>query len=157
MQKIDYDGWQSLRRLGWAIAQWTISHSLGATVANLRARQAYLSSLHPTTEEQEQALAGANQAAMAISQTRMQMALALTDPVSRPLIDIVVAWTVFIFIGFGMIHASNLASLAAMAVGAIAVSTAVYLVIDLSQPYSGVFRVSPAPIEEVLTEMGKPT
>lgn len=134
-----------------------VSHNLDETIANLRARQAYLHSLHPTTEEQKQALAGANQAAASISRTRLQMALALTDPLSRPLIVVVVAWAAFIFIGFGMMHASNLASLAAMAVGAIAVSTAVYLVIDLSQPYSGLFRVSSAPIEEVLAELGKRT
>jgi hypothetical protein len=33
------------------------------------------------------------------------------------------------------------------------VSTAVYLIVDLSQPYSGVFRVSPDPIRDVLQQM----
>jgi hypothetical protein len=40
-----------------------------------------------------------------------------------------------------------------MAVGAIGVSTAVYLIIDLSEPYSGVFQVSPDPIRDVLQQM----
>jgi hypothetical protein len=38
---------------------------------------------------------------------------------------------------------------------ATSVAAAVYLVVDLSQPYSGVFQVSPEPIEEVLQQMGK--
>jgi hypothetical protein len=46
-------------------------------------------------------------------------------------------------------------SVAAGAVGALAISSAVYLILDLSDPYSGVFRASPAPLEQVLAIMGK--
>ena len=40
-------------------------------------------------------------------------------------------------------------------VGAIAVASAVYLILDLSDPYSGAFRTSSAPLEQVLAVMGK--
>jgi len=43
---------------------------------------------------------------------------------------------------------------AAGAVGALAISSAVYLILDLSD-HSGVFRASPAPLEQVLAVMGK--
>jgi len=46
-------------------------------------------------------------------------------------------------------------SVVAMAVGALAVASAVLLILDLSNPYSGVFRASPAPLEQVLAVMGK--
>ena len=42
-----------------------------------------------------------------------------------------------------------------LAVGAVAVATAVLLILDLSNPYSGVFRASAAPLEQVLAVMGK--
>jgi hypothetical protein len=132
-----------------------VARSYGVTIANWHEREAFLNSLHPTTESQKQALAAATQAANSVAQTRLQMSLALTDAVSRPLMFIVVGWAVFIFVGFGLMHASDASALVALAVGALAVATAVYLVVDLSQPYSGLFQVSPAPIEEVLQQMGK--
>jgi hypothetical protein len=127
-----------------------------ATIANLRDRQVYLNSLHATTEAQKQALAAANQAATSISQTRLQMALALSDPLARQLIFVVAAWAVFIFIAFGFMHGGHLSTVVALAIGAVAVSSALYLVIDLSEPYSGLFRVSAAPIQQVLEQIGKP-
>jgi Protein of unknown function (DUF4239) len=133
-----------------------VARNYGETISNLHTREAYLLSLHPNTDGQKQALTAATQAANSIAQTRLQMAVALTDPVSRPLVTVVVAWAVLIFVGFGLMHAGDLAAVGTMAVGAIAVASAVYLVIDLSQPYSGAFQVSPAPIVQVLEQMGKP-
>lgn len=46
-------------------------------------------------------------------------------------------------------------SVVAVFIGAIAVSTSVYMILDLSSPYSGIFRPSPAPLEQVLQVMGK--
>ena len=46
-------------------------------------------------------------------------------------------------------------SLVCVVAGAIAVASAFYLILDLSRPYSGLFRVSPEPLEQVLAVMGK--
>jgi hypothetical protein len=46
-------------------------------------------------------------------------------------------------------------SIACGAVGAFAVASAVYLILDLSDPYAGAFRASPEPLEQVLAVMGK--
>ena len=58
------------------------------------------------------------------------------------------------FCGFGLMSKGNPMSIAIAIVGALAVASAFYLIIDLSSPYSGIFRVSPAPIEQVLDVMG---
>jgi hypothetical protein len=68
-----------------------VSRNVEETIDNLRAGQAYLDSLHPSTESQKKALAAANQAHASIGQIRLQMALALTDPFSYPLLTIVIA------------------------------------------------------------------
>ncbi len=132
-----------------------VTRSYAAAIANWHERQTYLNTLRPETETQKHALAAATQAASAIAQTRLQMAVAITDAVSRPLVAIVTAWAVFIFLGYGLMHAGDLAAIGTMAVGAIAVASAVYLVFDLSQPYSGLFQVSSTPIEQVLRLVGK--
>ena len=67
----------------------------------------------------------------------------------------VVGWATCLFCGYGLMSKGNAMSVAAGFVGAIAVSSAVYLILDLSDPYSGIFRASSAPLEQVLAVMGK--
>jgi hypothetical protein len=130
-----------------------VSRNLQATIDNLRTGQDLLDALHPSTESQRQALAAANQAHASVAQTRLQMALALTNPVSYPLLAIVIGWVFFLFCGFGLMSRSNPMAFAALGVGAAAVATAVYLIVDLSEPYSGLFRTSSAPIEKVMKDV----
>jgi hypothetical protein len=40
-------------------------------------------------------------------------------------------------------------------IGACAAASAVYMILDLSSPYSGFFRASPAPLQQVLAVIGK--
>jgi hypothetical protein len=130
-----------------------VSRNLQATIDNLRTGQDYLDALHPSTESQKQALAAANQAHASVGQMRLQMALALTNPVSYPLLTIVIAWVVFLFCGFGLMSRTNPMAFAALGVGAAAVATAVYLIVDLSDPYNGLFKTSSAPIEKVMRDV----
>ncbi len=117
--------------------------------------EASLASLHPSTDAQKQALAAATSAIKSIAQSRLQMSLALTNPVSFPLVLIVAGWATLLFFGYGLLSGGGLASLVAMALGATAAASAVLLILDLSNPYSGVFLVSSAPLEQVLAVMGK--
>jgi hypothetical protein len=43
----------------------------------------------------------------------------------------------------------------ALGFGAFAVGSALFLIIELSQPYTGLFRVPPAALEQRIEEMGK--
>jgi hypothetical protein len=69
------------------------------------------------------------------------MSFALTSPISIPLIVIVAAWATCLFLGYGLVR-GNAMSFVAVAVGALAVASATYLIFDLSGPYSGIFRAS---------------
>jgi hypothetical protein len=132
-----------------------VTHNFEAALHNMRARQAELDALRPTTDEQRQALASAKSTIDAIAQSRVQMSFALTAPVSYPLILTVVAWAVLLFCGFGLMSEGHAMSLVAVFIGACAAASAVYMILDLSSPYSGVFRASPAPLQQVLAVMGK--
>ena len=39
--------------------------------------------------------------------------------------------------------------------GSIAVASAIYIILEFNQPYSGLFRASSAPLEQALAVMGK--
>ena len=131
------------------------ANSFAAAIQALRDPEKDLARLQPSTEEQRQALATAKAAVEAIAQSRLQMSFALTAPVSYPLLLTVIGWVFFLFCGFGLMSGGGAMQVVSLAVGAVAVATAVLLILDLSNPYSGVFRAPAAPLEQVLAVMGK--
>jgi Protein of unknown function (DUF4239) len=131
------------------------ANNFSAAIETMRDPEKALGGLQASTDVQRQALANAVADIQAIAASRLQMAFALTAPVSYPLLLTVVAWVACLFCGFGLMSRANAMSITAMVVGAVAVASAVWLILDLSGPYSGVFRVSPAPLEQVLAVMGK--
>ena len=72
-----------------------------------------------------------------------------------PLIVIVVAWVMFLFFAYGLMSGGSATSFIATIAGALAIASAAYLILDLSSPYTGLFRPSSAPFEQVLAVMGK--
>ena len=131
------------------------ANSFAAALHNMRAREQVLDAFHPSTDAQTQALAAAKATSEAIGQSRLQMSFALSNPVSYPLILMVVGWAVLLFAGFGLMSRGHAMSMVAVFVGACAVASAVYMILGLSSPYSGIFRASSAPLEQVLAVMGK--
>ncbi|MGC2782294.1 MAG: hypothetical protein WA397_00340, partial [Roseiarcus sp.] len=132
-----------------------IAENFAAAVRGLRNEEGDLASLNPSTDAQKRALALANSIVEAIGQARLQMSFALTNPVSYQLILIVVGWAMALFCGFGLMSKGHMMSVVVVLVGALALSTSVYMILDLSSPYTGVFRASTAPLEQVLEVMGK--
>ena len=52
------------------------------------------------------------------------MSLQLANPFSKPLLIVVVFWSLFLFFGFGLLSQANATTLAALAFGALAVASA---------------------------------
>ena len=105
-------------------------HKFGYARANLKARLALLNTLQPASDQQTAAKTEATQAAIAIDQTLAQMTLALVDPISYPLISIVVAWAAFLFCGYGLLSKRHPMSYVALVVGALGIASAIYLIAD---------------------------
>ena len=94
-----------------------VAHNFDAALRNMRARQAELDALHPSTDEQRQALAAAKSTVDAIAQSRLQMSFALSAPVSYPLIFTVVSWVALGFLGNGLMSSGSPTSAIAIIVG----------------------------------------
>jgi hypothetical protein len=122
----------------------------GYALTSLKDKETFLNALQPSSDKQKAAQADATQAAVAIGQARLQMALALVDPINIPLLCVVVAWATCLFCGYGLMSKRHRMSYIVSAVGALAVASAIGVIVDLSDPYSGLFRVSPAPLIDVL-------
>jgi hypothetical protein len=79
-----------------------VARNYSASRANMEARRRFLAELHPANDAQKQALTTAQLETTTIWQTRLMMSFQLDDPVSWPLLTIVVSWTLLLFCGFGV-------------------------------------------------------
>ena len=124
--------------------------SVGAVMAKLQPLGDYIASLDPKTPAQKEAAAAAASNFAVIEQTRLLMSLQLAVPFSRHLLIVVVAWATFLFCCFGLLSRLTATTLVAMALGGFAVASAVFLILELSNPYTGIFRISPAALEQTI-------
>jgi hypothetical protein len=126
---------------------------VATAAARWQPMKAYLASLDPPPGPQKQALADANFNFAQIENTRLLMSLQLASPISLPLLIVVVSWSFLLFCGFGVLSRANATTIVALALGAFAVASAISLILDLSQPYSGLFRVPAAALEQSIDAM----
>jgi nitric oxide reductase large subunit len=75
--------------------------------------------------------------------------------VPLPLLVALVAWLAAIFLSFGLFAAPNSTTIATLTVSALAVSAAIFLILEMYTPFSGVLKISPRPILEALSQMGR--
>ena len=78
-----------------------------------------------------------------------------TASVSSPLLVVVVLWLTVILASFGLYAPTNATVVATLAVSALSVSGAIFLIVEMYAPYSGVIQVSSAPLRAALAHLGQ--
>jgi hypothetical protein len=115
-----------------------------------------LASLIPRTPLQTELLSSIRSISVSFQQTRLLMSEQLASSISWPLLVIVVGWALLLFCGFGLMSGLNPTSVVALAFGALAVATAIFLILELNQPFSGLFHVPTMSIEATLRALETP-
>ena len=107
------------------------------------------------SDERERALvASARQLYGSMNQTQLLMARQLATPISPILLVTVVGWSLLLFFTYGLSSPVNTITVGLTALGATAVASAFLLILELTAPYDGVFRISPTGIDQVLAAIG---
>jgi hypothetical protein len=86
--------------------------------------------------------------------TRLLMFVHIDSAIPIPLLIIVILWLALIFASFTLFVAPNVVVAVASLVYALAVSSALFLIVDLSQPFAGLMRISSEPLRHVLSPLG---
>jgi len=105
-------------------------------------------------ERIEERTAGTTEARV-IEQTRVLISMQLASSISWPLVIIVVSWALILFCGFGLLSRINGTTLAALGYGAFAVGSALFMILELSHPFTGVFRVPSGAFDQMLELIGQ--
>ena len=129
--------------------------SVALPLAAGQATKAFLASLKPETDDQKRAVASANVLAGQIEQGRVLMDLQVAShPVSSALLIVLAIWSIVLFFGMGLFVQSNGLVLSALTFGALCVAFAIFLILELGLPYTGMFRVSGVALHEALVNLG---
>ena len=92
---------------------------------------------------------------LTLAQTRWLLYEQNASSISTPLLIMLVFWFFITFTGFGMFAPSNATAFSALALCALAVSGAVFLMIEMYSPFSGLLQIPSDSIRAALAEMSK--
>jgi len=131
------------------------AHTFEETRATMHWMNTYFDSLEPPTERQRQLLNSARDLAKKFAETQMLMTRQLANPFPPYVLTVVVFWASALFLGNGLVATPNAVSVVAHLAGAAAIGSAIFLILELSQPYTGVVRLSPAGLDRLIQMLGE--
>jgi hypothetical protein len=110
--------------------------------------------LEPKDAAQTDLKAKATGIAFELIEARAMFVAMAASGVSVPLVTLVVAWLVVILFGFSLLAPRNAFVVTALLVSAVAITSAVVLLVGLYRPFEGLMQISSDPL---LTALGQPT
>ena len=93
--------------------------------------------------------------AIQLGQIRWLMFEQKSSALPTPLLVILVAWLTLLFISFGLFIRPNLTVVISLLASSLAVCSAIFLILEMYQPYVGLIRVSEAPLRAALAQLGQ--
>jgi len=109
--------------------------------------------LTPKSEAERSAQARALQLMTTMGTTIRLLHQQAGGSLSWPFFVVLVFWLVVLFAGFGLYARRNATVIAALFVGAMTVAGAIFLILEMNRPYSGLMEISRAPISEALAPL----
>jgi hypothetical protein len=111
--------------------------------------------LSPHDDTQRKLKDQATTVATDLGQLRSLLLAQSVPSISVPMLIILVSWLVVIFLGFSVLAPRNPTVIFALMVSALAVSGAIFLILELDQPFDGVIRISSEPMLNAMHQFAK--
>ena len=111
--------------------------------------------LSPKNDAQHALQAQALSTAFTLANERWLMFEEQTNSISLPLLGMLVFWLVIVFAGFGLFSPTNTTVVVTFLLCAVAVSGAIFLIVEMYTPFKGLIQLSDAPLRSALAYMSK--
>ncbi len=118
--------------------------------SRFRALYASISKLAPENDVQRAAKGEALATTADLSKTRSLLYAMGDTSIATPVLVIVILWLTTIFISFGLFAPMNWTAIVSFFVAALSVSSAIFMIMELDQPFDGVIHISDAPLRHTL-------
>jgi Protein of unknown function (DUF4239) len=122
--------------------------------AESEAAFAKVQELSPKTETQRTVKAQATQLFTDMSQTRLLLFEHGDSSIPMPFLGVLIFWLSVIFMSFSLFSRLTPINVVALAVFTISASAALFLILELSQPFVGLMQISSTPLRNALAPLG---
>ena len=111
--------------------------------------------LSPQTDAQHAAKSQALQITVELGQMYWLLFEQAGTAISKPLLIVVVFWLAVLFLSFGLFTPRNGTAITALMASAVSVCAAIFLVLELDRPFSGLIGISSEPMHNALEHLGR--
>jgi hypothetical protein len=115
---------------------------------------AKLLQLSPQNDAQRSLQARAVQISTDIAQTRLLLFAQAGNSVPMPFLAVLIFWLTMIFASFGLFARPNTIVIGSLLIFALSAAGAIYLILELGQPFAGLMEISSAPLRNALPPLG---
>ena len=122
--------------------------------ADLRDFYRMVRRLSPRDDSQRSLKAEVLRISLEVGKIRASALARDSSSIPIPLLVVLVFWLTALFAGFGLFASRNLVVVAALCICALTVSTAIFLVLDMDQPLTGLMKVSIEPLRNAMAVIG---
>lgn len=117
--------------------------------------RAKLWELSPQNDAQRGLRSQAVEIASEMASTRWLLLLQKDESIPVTLLVVLASWLAIIFATFGLFAPRNTTVIAALFVCALSVSGAILVILEMNGPFSGLMKVSSAPMRDALANLGR--
>ncbi|HUO54270.1 MAG TPA: hypothetical protein VMU18_06000 [Rhodoblastus sp.] len=110
-------------------------------------------SLQPTSLTQKNVIAACDEQFRDALKARWKVIASERGAISPPFFWVLVFWLAVLFGSFGLTAPPNTTVSAVIALGALSISVAVFVILDLDRPYGGLFGIPSTAMREALADM----
>jgi Protein of unknown function (DUF4239) len=103
-------------------------------------------SLSPQTDLQRSLQARAVQISTDLAQTRLLLFTQSNNSIPLPFLGVLAFWLIIIFASFSLFAALNATVFISLSLFAMSASCAIFLILELSEPFTGLLQISSAPL-----------
>ena len=89
-----------------------------------------------------------------LTQTRFVLFSHLRSSIPIPFLAVLLLWMTVLFTGFSLMAPANATTLAALVICALSVSGAIFLILELDQPFAGLMMIPSEPLRNALLPLG---
>jgi hypothetical protein len=113
-----------------------------------------LQELSPQNDSQRSLQARAIQIGTDIAQTRLLLFAQMGNSIPMPFLAVLIFWLTIIFASFSLFAQPSAIVISSLFIFALSAAGAIYLVLELGQPFAGLMQISSAPLRNALAPLG---
>jgi hypothetical protein len=140
--------WPEEKNVGSGMTAFERANAMEMIQANLR-------ELTPATDAQRQLLSQAEQISNDMLQARWLLIEQAQSTIPVPFLVVLLFWLTMLFLSFGLFAPRNATVIIVLLIGAMSVSGAIFIILEMNHPLRGMIKVSSAPMRKALEHLGQ--